>query len=89
MAGNGSINIDNFYDIVNFTFGDNAGDKTFIYDQVTPATTWTVQHGLNKFPSITVVDTAKSVVIGDYTYVDNNNVILEFSAAFAGKAYFN
>ena len=89
LAGNGSINIDNFYDIVNFTFGDNAGDKTFIYDQVTPATTWTVQHGLNKFPSITVVDTAKSVVVGDYTYVDNNNVILEFSAAFAGKAYFN
>lgn len=89
LGGNGSINIDNFYDIVNFTFGDNTGDKTFVYDQAVPATTWTVQHGLNKFPSITVVDTAKSVVVGDYTYVDNNNVILEFSAAFAGKAYFN
>ncbi len=85
LGGNGSISIDNFYDIINFTFGD----KTFIYDQVTPATIWTVQHGLNKFPSITVVDTAKSVVIGDYTYVDDNNVILNFSAAFAGKAYFN
>mgnify|MGYP000123463244 CR=1 FL=1 len=89
LAGNGSINIDNFYDIVNFTFGDNAGDKTFVYDQAVPATTWTVQHGLNKFPSITVVDSAKTVVIGDYIYVDNNNVILEFSAPFAGKAYFN
>jgi len=95
LGGNGSISIDNFYDIVNFTFGDNSGDKTFIYDQVTPATIWgppatgMVYHGLNKFPSITVVDSAKSVVVGDYTYVDNNNVILEFSAAFAGKAYFN
>ena len=95
LAGNGSINIDNFYDIVNFTFGDNAGDKTFVFDQVTPETIWgppatgMVYHGLNKFPSITVVDTAKSVVVGDYTYVDNNNVILEFSAPFAGKAYFN
>jgi hypothetical protein len=85
LGGNGSISIDNFYDIINFTFKD----KTFIYDQVTPATIWTVQHGLNKFPSITVVDTAKSVVVGNYTYVDNNNVILEFSAPFAGKAYFN
>ena len=85
LGGNGSISIDNFYDIINFTFKD----KTFIYDQVTPATIWTVQHGLNKFPSITVVDKAKSVVIGDYTYVDDNNVILNFSAAFAGKAYFN
>jgi hypothetical protein len=89
LAGNGSINIDNFYDIVNFTFGDNSGDKTFVYDQAVPATTWTVQHGLNKFPSITVVDTGDTVVIGNYTYVDNNNVILEFSAAFAGKAYIN
>ena len=89
LGGNGSINIDNFYDIVNFTFGDNSGDKTFVYNQAVPATTWTVQHGLNKFPSITVVDSAKTVVIGDYIYVDNNNVILEFSAPFAGKAYFN
>mgnify|MGYP003625221525 CR=1 FL=1 len=95
LAGNGSINIDNFYDIVNFTFGDNSGDKTFVFDQVVPATNWgngnpkVVTHGLNKFPSITVVDTANSVVVGDYTYVDNNNVILEFSAPFAGKAYFN
>ena len=89
LGGNGNVSIDSFYDIINFTFGDNAGDKTFIYDQVVPATIWTVQHGLNKFPSITVVDSAKSVVVGDYTYVDNNNVILEFSAAFAGKAYFN
>jgi len=89
LGGNGSIKIDSFYDIINFTFGDNAGDKTFIYQQAAPATTWEVQHGLNKFPSITVVDTAKSVVVGNYTYVDNNNVILNFSAAFAGKAYFN
>ena len=89
LGGNGSISIDNFYDIINFTFGDNAGDKTFIFTQTAPSTEWTVQHDLEKFPSITVVDTGKTVVIGDYTYVDNNNVILSFSAAFEGKAYFN
>jgi hypothetical protein len=89
LGGNGGVNIGNFYDIINFTFGINAGDKAFIYKQTVPAKTWEVNHGLNKFPSITVVDTAKSVVVGDYTYVDNNNVILNFSAAFAGKAYFN
>ena len=89
LGGNGSVSIDNFYDIINFTFGDNAGDKTFIFTQTAPSTEWTVQHDLEKFPSITVVDTGKTVVIGDYTYVDNNNVILSFSAAFAGKAYFN
>jgi len=95
LGGNGGTVLDNFYDIINFTFGDNAGDKTFIHNQAIPSTTWgdgnpkMVNHGLNKFPSITVVDTANSVAVGDYTYVDNNNVILEFSAPFAGKAYFN
>ena len=89
LGGNGSISIDNFYDIINFTFGSSSGDKTFIFTQTAPSTEWTVQHDLEKFPSITVVDTGKTVVVGDYTYVDNNNVILSFSAAFAGKAYFN
>lgn len=89
LGGNGSIVVDNFYDIINFTFGDNAGDKTFVFTQTVPSTTWTVQHNLAKFPSITVVDTGQTVVVGDYTYTDNNNATLKFSAAFAGKAYLN
>lgn len=89
LGGNGSINVDNFYDIINFSFGDSGGDKTFIFTQAVPSTEWVVQHDLEKFTSITVVDTGQTVVIGDYTYVDNNNVILNFSAPFAGKAYFN
>ena len=66
-----------------------ATDKTFTYEQVTPATTWDVQHNLAKFPSITVIDTGDTVVTGQYEYKDNNNVTLTFSAAFAGKAYLN
>ena len=42
-----------------------ATDKTFEYQQVTPATTWgdgtppVITHNLAKFPSITVIDTAR------------------------------
>jgi len=64
-------------------------DKEFIFNQPTPATTWTIQHNMGKFPSITVIDTGNSVVTGHYTYTNNNNVVLNFSAAFAGKAYLN
>ena len=67
----------------------DATDKTFEYTQVSPSTTWSIQHNLNKFPSITVIDTLDTVVIGQYTYIDNNNVTLTFSAGFAGKAYLN
>jgi len=67
----------------------DATDKTFEYTQVSPSVTWNIQHNLNKFPSITVIDTLDTVVIGQYNYTDNNNVTLTFSAGFAGKAYLN
>tara|TARA_R110000787_G_scaffold90318_2_gene190857 strand:- start:629 stop:1369 length:741 start_codon:yes stop_codon:yes gene_type:complete len=83
--GAGAIQSKHIYGI-NIDPSDN-DDKTFIYEQVTPATTWNVPHNLAKFPAITVIDTANTVVTGQYTYIDNNNVTLTFSAAFAGKAY--
>jgi len=79
-------------DNTKFLRGDNTwveADKTFIFTQGTPSTSWVIQHNLGKFPSITVVDTADTVVVGDYNYTDDNNVTLTFSAGFAGKAYLN
>tara|TARA_R110002095_G_scaffold106216_2_gene93024 strand:- start:1968 stop:2672 length:705 start_codon:yes stop_codon:yes gene_type:complete len=65
------------------------GDLSFTYVQGVASTTWNIQHNLGKFPSITVIDTANTVVTGEYTYNDINNVTLTFSAAFAGTAYLN
>ena len=88
IGGNGNLDIDKFYDFAVFTLSSQ-GSPTFIFDQVAASTTWNIQHNLGKFPSITVIDTANTVVTGEYTYIDNNNVTLTFSAAFAGKAYLN
>jgi len=89
--GAGAIQSKHIYGI-NIDPSDN-DDKTFEFEQVTPSTAWgnngVVTHNLAKFPSITVVDTAGTVVTGQYDYIDNNNVTLTFSAAFAGKAYLN
>ena len=63
--------------------------STFTFIQGVAATTWNITHNLNKFPSITVIDTGNTVVTGEYIYIDSNNVTLTFSAAFAGKAYLN
>jgi hypothetical protein len=87
IKGAGSIQKKHVYGI-NIDPSD-ATDKTFEYTQVSPAATWNIQHNLNKFPSITVIDTLDTVVVGEYTYIDNNNVTLTFSAGFAGKAYLN
>lgn len=87
IKGAGSIQKKHVYGI-NIDPSD-ATDKTFEYTQVSPAATWNIQHNLSKFPSITVIDTLDTVVVGEYTYIDNNNVTLTFSAGFAGKAYLN
>jgi len=49
--------------------------------------TWTITHSLGGKPSVTVVDSANSVVVGEVTYVDNETVRIEFSGAFSGYAY--
>jgi len=67
----------------------DAGDKTFVFNQAIPSATWTINHTLDKFPSITVVSTANQVVIGDAAYTSTTQVVITFTAGFAGKAYLN
>mgnify|MGYP003666044911 FL=1 len=88
IAGNGNLTELLYYDFALFTL-PTQGTPTFIFNQGVAATTWNVNHNLGKFPSVTVIDTANTVVNGEYEYIDNNNITLKFSAAFAGKAYLN
>lgn len=64
-------------------------DKTFIYTQGVPSTQWIVRHTLNKYPSVTVVDSAGSVVIGEIQYLSTSEIRLSFEHPFSGKAYLN
>jgi len=63
--------------------------STFTWTQSIPLNVWTIPHNLNKFPSITVVDTLGNVVYSDVSYVDSNTVQVFYGSAFAGKAYLN
>lgn len=65
------------------------GDKNFTFVQGVPSAVWTIQHNLGKFPSVTVVDTAGTEVEGEVRHIDNNSLVLEFSAGFAGQASLN
>lgn len=60
----------------------------YTHVQGVPAATWYASHGLNRKPPVTVVDSSGKVVYGDVTYVDANNVRLDFSGAFSGTAEF-
>jgi hypothetical protein len=64
-------------------------DANFIYTQSIASATWNINHNLDKFCSVSVVDTANQIVIGDVTYVGSNSLTITFSAPFSGKAYLN
>ncbi len=64
-----------------------ASNRRFEFEQTTPATLWTVIHDLGGFPAVSVVDSAKTQVIGEVTYIDDETVRIEFEQPFSGYAY--
>lgn len=75
--------------INNLSLSSGASDAFYEHIQSTASATWTVDHDLNKRPSVTVVNSAGATVIGDVEYTSNNQCVLTFRAAFGGRAYFN
>lgn len=62
---------------------------TYIHEQGISSDTWTIEHNLNKFPSVTLVDTAGTQFQGRVEYIDENNCIVYMNGATKGKAYLN
>lgn len=65
------------------------GAETFIYTQAIPSKEWKIVHNLQKFPNVTVVDSAKTEIIGDVEYLNKNEIKLYFASPFSGEAYLN
>jgi cytoskeletal protein RodZ len=68
---------------------DGDAHQTYVFNQNTPSATWTIEHNLTAYPSVTVIDSAGTYVIGNIEYISNNVLRLTFSAAFAGQALLN
>lgn len=64
-------------------------DRTFVHKQMSASKEWMVVHDLGKLPSVTVVDSANNVVVGDVKYIDDNSLVITFTGAFSGKALLN
>lgn len=75
--------------VVNLDFGIPDVDKHYAYEQAQPSDTWTIQHNLRKYPSVSIVDTAGSAFLGEVHYIDENSLTISFAAAVAGYAYLN
>ncbi len=65
------------------------GDLNYIHEQTLASAVWSITHGLGKYPSVTVVDSANDECEGFVNYDGPNTCTVTFSAAFAGRAYLN
>ena len=75
--------------VVTGVIGGVSLDANFVYTQTSPSAVWTINHNLNKYPSVTIVDSADNMVFGEVFYNSLNQVTLTFAGAFRGKAFIN
>ena len=87
VDGNGSLSNDVYYGTL--ISPNTITDKEFIHVQSVSSDEWVINHNMNKYPSVTVQDSAGSIVIGEITYNNKNTITLTFSGAFSGNAYLN
>jgi hypothetical protein len=86
LASNGTITGGDLTIVVGeFT----SGDKSYIHTQLTASTSWTIDHALGKYPSVTIVDSGNNVVVGDIQYNTTNQLTVTFQSSVSGKAYIN
>jgi len=62
---------------------------SYVHTQSVPEADWSIAHGLGRYPSVTVVDSAGTVVFGNVEYLSVNLVIVHFNGAFGGAAFLN
>jgi hypothetical protein len=65
------------------------GDKHLAHTQAVASAEWAITHNLNKYPAVTITDSAGDQVEGEVHYDSLNALTVKFSAPFAGRAYLN
>ena len=83
-GGAGNIVFEQFY-----VMTSKKGDLSFVYTQTNASNEWVITHNLGKRPSVTIVTTTDTTVIGEVTYNNDNKLTINLTSANSGKAYMN
>lgn len=67
----------------------NKALTTYVHIQDGASNVWTIVHNLDKYPSVDVVDSGGTIVMGTIEYLTKNEVQLIFTSQFSGRAYLN
>ena len=63
--------------------------STFIFEQAASSDTWEINHYLNRYPSVTVVDSAGTTFNAKVEYNSLDKCTVYINGATTGKAYLN
>ena len=66
-----------------------SGSFEYVEDFSLATATWVINHNLGKYPSVSTVDSAGSIINGAITYNNENKITVVFTSATSGKAYLN
>jgi hypothetical protein len=90
VGGNGAFEDNELYFLSLLQLDSlDSNDKHYTHVQGVAASTWTVNHNLDKYPSATMVLSTGQKGYGDVTYIDENTLTITFASAESGKAYIN
>ena len=57
------------------------------HSQINPSATWDIVHNMNRYPAVSIVDSAGSIVIGDVEHLSASALRVTFFSGFSGTAY--
>lgn len=60
-----------------------------VFEQPTMSKRIDIKHNLNRYPSVTIIDLDGEEVVGDVTYLNENELCIEFTESFLGKVILN
>jgi hypothetical protein len=62
---------------------------TYVHDQTVASDIWVIDHNMKKHPSVSVVLSDGTHVIGSIRYLSEDSLEIRFSKNILGKAYLN
>lgn len=87
-VNHGVVMVAKRFGVVNITRTIGA-DKHYEHTQSVASATWTINHNLGKFPSVTVLDSEGRECVGDLVHNSVNQCTGNFGSSFGGKAICN
>ena len=67
--------------------GAAGNTRRHVHTQGAASTSWVITHTLGGKPSVTIVDSADTLVVGTVIYDSNTRITVNFTVPFSGFAY--